>query len=138
MRAQLGIMVLIGTCAMGCRAPADPALTAAEGFLDAYYVRINLASAREYCVGLARAKLEEQIRLVGDQRIDESTRKPRIQYELKERRKEGTDRFSFVFDGRIHVDGADDFSRRWIVNTKHEGGAEWKVSNFQEFGGNED
>jgi hypothetical protein len=118
---------------VGCHAGADTAQGTAERFIDAHYVRIDLAAAKEYCVGVARSKIEEMQRLVGDQKIDETTRKPHVSYVLKETRDEGKDRVSFLFEGKIRVDGADDFTRHWLVSTRKEPDGTWRVSNFQDF-----
>ena len=77
-------------------------------------------AAKQYCVGLAREKIENEQKLVGDQKIDASTRQPRVSYRLQEKREEGDDRFSFVFEGDIRPDGADAFTRRWLVSTRRE------------------
>jgi hypothetical protein len=117
----------------GCHAGADTAQGTAERFLDAHYVRMDLAAAEEYCVGVAHSKVEEMRHLVGDQMIDETTRKPRVSYDLQEKRDEGENRVSFLFEGKIRLEGADDFTRHWLVNTRKEPDGTWHVSNFQEF-----
>jgi hypothetical protein len=94
---------------------------------------MNLAAAKEYCVGVAQSKVEEMQHLVGDQMIDDSTRKPHVSYDLQETRDEGEDRVSFLFEGKIRVEGSDDFTRHWLVSTRKEPGGSWRVSNFQEF-----
>jgi len=129
--ARVAVTILIALA--GCHAGADTAQGTAERFLDAHYVRMNLAAAKEYCVGVARSKVEEMQHLVGDQMIDDTTRKPRVSYDLQETRDEGKDRVSFLFEGKIRVEGADDFTRHWLVNTRRETDGAWRVSNFQEF-----
>jgi hypothetical protein len=127
-RVALVALVLLA----GCRPAADTAQGTAQRFLDAHYVQMNLAAAKEYCVGVAQSKVEEMQHLVGDQMIDDSTRKPHVSYDLQETRDEGEDRVSFLFEGKIRVEGADDFTRHWLVNTR-KGPSGWRVSNFQEF-----
>jgi hypothetical protein len=126
-------LVLCAAFAVGCRAGADTPLGVAERFVDEHYVRIDLTAAKQYCVGLAREKIENEEKLVGDQKIDASTRQPRVSYRLQEKREGGEDRFSFVFEGDIRPDGADAFTRRWLVSTRREPDGQWKVSNFEEF-----
>ena len=116
-----------------CRSGADTARGTAERFLDAHYVQMNLAAAKEYCVGVARAKVEKMQHLAGDQMIDDSTRKPHVSYDLQETREEAEDRVSFLFEGKIRVEDADEFTRRWLVSTRKEPDGAWRVSNFQEF-----
>ncbi len=118
---------------VGCRPDAGTPRGTAERFLDEHYVHMNLARAKEFCSGLARQKVEEMERLVGEQKIDETTRKPRVSYALRETKEEGPDRVSFVFEGTIRVEDADRFTRRWLVSTRKEVDGHWRVSNFQEF-----
>jgi hypothetical protein len=130
-RSELLIALALFSAA-SCRPGADTAQGTAERFVDAHYVEINLAGAKEYCVGPARAKIEEEQRLTEGFAIDESTRKPHIGYRLLEKREEDSERVSFLFEGTIRVEDADSFKRRWLVTTRKEG-ALWRVSNYQEF-----
>jgi hypothetical protein len=118
--------------AAGCRAGADTALGTAERFADAHYVEINLAKSKGFCVGPALAKVEEEQRLTAGQTIDESTRKPRIHYKLLQKKEEGTNRASFLFEGTIQVEDAGTFKKKWLITTRKEGNV-WRVSNYQEF-----
>lgn len=129
----VGVAVAIVAMFTACQPGGDTPQGTAERFLDAHYVRMNLADAKEYCVGVARSKIEEMQHLVGDQMIDDSTRKPHVSYELQETREEGEGRVAFVFEGKIRVDGADEFTRHWLVNTRQDSNGGWQVSNFQEF-----
>jgi hypothetical protein len=134
-RRAAGSLLLLGATLLlaACHGHAKGALGAAEGFVDSMYVRIDLKAAREHCVGVARSKIDDELRLVGDQRIDATTRKPYVTYELKETRPEGEDRTAFVFTGKIRPSDADPFERRWLVFTQRQPDGTWKVSNFQEF-----
>jgi hypothetical protein len=115
----------------GCRAGADTAQGTAERFVDAHYVNINLTEAKPFCVGPALAKIEEEQRLTAGQAIDESTRKPHVGYTLMEKREEGSDRVSFLFEGKIRVADAGTFTRRWMITTRKEP-AGCRVSNYDE------
>ena len=129
----LGLIALVAGAA-ACRPDPSTARGAAEGFLDAHYVHIDLASALPFTSGLARQKVESEIALVRGVEIDESTRKPTVHYTLLEERPDGGDAVSFVYRGRILVDGADSFERRWLVTVRHEPEG-WRVTNYQEFEG---
>ncbi len=96
-------------------------------------MHIDLEKAKQYCVGVARAKVEDEQRLVGDQRIDESTRRPRVSYKLGEQRDEGADRVSFVYHGTVRFDDGASTDLRWLISTRREPDGSWKVSNYQEF-----
>jgi hypothetical protein len=128
-----GIAVLLLLAAAGCRSGSDTAQGVAERFLDEHYVRMDLERSRAYCVGVALSKVEEMQRLIGEQRIDETTRKPRVSYALEKRSEEGPSRTSFLYLGTIRVEDLEDFTRHWLVTTRKEADGEWKVSNFQEF-----
>ena len=131
------IVALMCVCAglldAGCRSSTDSAQGIAERFIDEHYVRMNLRAAREYTVGLAQRKVDEETRLVGDHVIDASTRQPRVTYRLKEQPREDANGVSFLFEGTVSVDGADAFTRQWLVTTRREADGTWKVSNFSEF-----
>jgi hypothetical protein len=124
------ILVLVLLAA--CRPSADTSLGTAQRFVDEHYVRMDLRESKKYCVGVAREKVEELQRLIGDQRIDASTRQPRVSYSLERKKEEGGDRASYLFLGRIHVEDADDFERHWLVMTRRQKDGKWRVSNFQE------
>lgn len=102
-----------------------------EEFVDQHYVYIDLKTAKQYCVGLALHKINEEIRLTAGQVIDASTRKPKIYYRLLER-KEEEQRASFLYEGTIRAQDAPEFTRRWLIMARKEGG-QWRVSNFTEY-----
>ena len=117
--------------AAACRPdPASPRGTA-ERFLDAYYVQIDLRAALPLTSGLARQKVEQSIALTQGQPIDATTRKPTVRYRLLEERPDGETAIHFVYLGRITVEGADDFERRWLVTVRRETDG-WRVTNYQE------
>jgi len=120
--------------AVGCRAdPATPRGTA-ELFLDAHYVRIDLPAALELTSGVARHKIEDEIRLIAGQLIDEATRKPTVHYRLLEEHPDGEQAVNYIYRGRIAVEDADTFERRWMVTVRFGDGG-WRVTNYQEFEG---
>jgi hypothetical protein len=102
-----------------------------EEFLDQHYVHIDLQKAKEFTVGLAQQKLDEEIRLTAGQVIDAGTRRPRVHYRLLEKKEQGP-RASFLYLGTIQADDAPEFTRRWLVSARKDG-PHWRVSNFTEF-----
>jgi len=102
-----------------------------EEFVDQHYIYIDLKVAKQYCVGLALHKINEEIRLTAGHVIDASTRKPKIYYRLLER-KEEEQRASFLYEGTIRAQDAPEFTRRWLIIARKEGG-QWRVSNFTEY-----
>lgn len=125
------LILLLSLSLAGCHPDEHTAQGIAERFVDEYYVQINLAAAKPLCAGLATKKLDEEQRLVAGQPIDESTHKPTVGYKLIDKKEEG-DRPTFVFEGRIQVDGDEALKRKWIITTRREGDV-WRVSNFEEF-----
>ncbi len=115
----------------GCGKDLQTARGVVEEFIDQHYVYINLKKAKEFCVGLALHKINEEIRLTDGQVIDASTRKPKIYYRLLEE-KVGKQRASFIYQGTIRAEDAPEFTRRWLIIARQEDGA-WRVSNFKEY-----
>lgn len=116
-------------CASACH-PADPRERVAEQFVDRLFVAIDQTRAKELATGLAIAKLDEEIRLKGDQVIDDGTRKPTVTYELLETNGgEAGDVASLVY--RLHVapDGVEPFTSR-VILTLRRGDDGWRVANY--------
>jgi hypothetical protein len=125
-----GLTTIFGVAA--CRPDPSTPRGTAERFLDAHYVHIDLKSALPFTSGVARHKVESEIELVRGVEIDETTRKPTVHYSLLEEHADGTQAVSYVYRGRIAVDGADTFERRWLVTVRQEPEG-WRVTNYQEF-----
>src|SRR3990172_7536624 len=121
------LAVLFGACRRDLRT----AQGVVEEFVDQHYVHINLQKAREYAVGLALEKINEEIRLTSGQTIDAATRKPRVHYRLLEK-KNGEQRASFIYEGTIQAEDAPEFTRRWLILARKEGD-QWRVANFTEY-----
>jgi hypothetical protein len=116
-----------------CGPDPSTARGTAERFLDAHYVRIDLPATLELTAGVARHKVEEELDLVRDQPIDDSTRKPTVHYKLLEEHPDGDAAANFLYLGSIRVEDAGSFDQRWLVTVRRQDGG-WKVTNFQELG----
>jgi hypothetical protein len=136
-RAAVRLAFALACAAPGCRPDASTARGTAERFLDAHYVHIDLPAALPFTGGLARQKVEDEIRLVAGQEIDETTRKPRVHYRLLEERPDGDRTVSYLYRGDIRVEDAEAIERRWLVTVRSEDGA-WRVTNYQEYEGARD
>jgi len=101
-----------------------------EEFVDQHYVKIDLPKAKEHAVSVALEKINEEIRLTAGQQIDASTRKPKVNYRLLEKKESGG-RTSFLYEATIQSDDGTSFTRKWLVAARKEG-AQWRVSNFTE------
>jgi hypothetical protein len=130
----LFVSALFALLIAGCRGDPSTPRGTAELFLDAHFVHIDLPGALEYTAGVARQKVEDEIRLVGGQQIDETTRKPKVYYRLLEEHPDGDQAVSYLYRGTIAVEDADRFERRWLLTVRFADGS-WRVTNYQEFGG---
>lgn len=124
-------LCLLATFLGACSRDLGTAQGVVEEFVDQHYVHIDLQKAKEYSMGLALKKINEEIRLTSGQVIDASTRKPRIHYRLLEK-KEGERRASFLYEGTIRAEDAAVFTRKWLIFARKEGN-HWRVSNFTEY-----
>jgi hypothetical protein len=134
-RADTVVSLLLVASALllpGCRSDPSTPRGTAELFLDAHYVRIDLPAALPFTTGVARQKVEDEIRLVSGQTIDETTRKPTVHYKLLEEHPDGDRAVNYLYHGSIAVEDADRFERRWLVTVRRADDG-WRVTNYQEF-----
>jgi hypothetical protein len=127
-RAGMLLLALLSVAA--CSRDLGTAQGVVEEFVDQHYVHIDIPKAKRYTVGLALQKLDEEIRLTSGQIIDASTRKPRVNYKMLEKR-EADGRASFLYEGTIISDDGSSFTRKWLIAARKDGG-QWRVSNFSE------
>ena len=129
--AVAALCAIFAASAAAC-SHGDPARGGAERFVDAYYVEIDLPRARNEAVGLARAKVDDELKLLTGQEAPESGIRPTVHYRLVDSQGEAAnDRRGFVFELSIHTDSGDELTRRVLVTMREEAGA-WHAANFQE------
>jgi hypothetical protein len=116
--------------AAGCGRDLNTPRGVVEEFVDQHYVHIDLPKAKTLVVGLALKKIDEEIRLTAGHVIDASTRKPKVHYQLLEK-KETPERATFLYQGTIQIEDAPTFTRRWFITARKDGGR-WRVANFTE------
>ena len=125
---------LVGTLALSAVAcgpdPASPR-GAAERFLDAHYVAIDLDASLPLTTGLARAKVERERVLVAGVPADDTTRKPQVWYRLLEARDEQAGAVQFLYEGTVSPEGVERFQRRWLLTMRREPSG-WVVANYEE------
>lgn len=110
----------------------DPGRSAAERFLDAYYVEIDLPRARDEAVGLARAKVDEQLALLAGQVAPDAASRPAVHYRFLEQQGDTQrDRRGYLFELQISLDRGDQVTRRALVTVREDSGS-WHAANFQE------
>jgi hypothetical protein len=128
---RAGDMLLFALLSLAaCSRDLGTAQGVVEEFVDQHYVHIDIPKAKRYTVGLALQKLDEEIRLTSGQVIDASTRKPRVNYKMLEKR-EADARASFLYEGTIVSDDGTSFTRKWLIAARKDGN-HWRVSNFSE------
>lgn len=127
----IGAMLLGLLVAAGCERDLGTAQGVVEEFLDQHYVNIDLEKSRDHTTGLARKKVDEEIRLTEGVKIDATTRKPRVYYDFVEKR-EQRGRLAFLYELTIRPEDAGAITRRILIRVRpHEDG--WRVSNFSEY-----
>ena len=129
-RSKLVLLAAVLAAVPACHAPSGTPRAAAEGFLDAHYVRIDLEAARPFCVGLALDKLEKEIALLKDNAEAAAIERPRVTYSL-EQGKDGEASAQYAYDLVVHPGGVDPFHKLIVVSLRSENG-EWRVSNYSE------
>ena len=82
-------------------------------------------------VGLARAKVERELKLIQGQQPAEDALRPRIHYRFLEQQDSGRDRRGFLYELTISFDGGEQLQRRALVTVREEDGA-WHAVNFLE------
>lgn len=124
------LLVLFAAACSACSRPGSAPRSTAEAFLDAHYVRIDLAAAGELASGLARDKIDREIALTKDQAIDRETRQPRINYKL-ERADETETVAQYAYELTIRPPGMEPFAKLVTVTVRRAGDA-WSVTNYSE------
>jgi hypothetical protein len=123
--------VILGFLAIaGCSRPGQAPRATAEAFLDAHYVRIDLPAAQALASGLARDKIEKEIALTKDNRIDGETMQPRVNYTLQ-RADEAELAALYAYELTIRAPGVEPFYKVVTVTVRHADGA-WSVTNYSE------
>lgn len=129
-RSVIAFVVLLLASLAGCTSD-DPARAAAERFVDRYYVEIDLARAHQEAVGLARAKVEHEMKLLEGVKPAEESSRPRVHYRFVEQQEPGRDRRGFIYELTISFEAGEQLQRKALVTVGEEDGA-WHAVNFQE------
>lgn len=127
-----GVLVFLFYGLNACQSDPNSPHGVAERFLDAHYVTMDLQAAKAYCIGLARKRVEEEIRLTEGQVIDVNTRRPRVYYTLLKETPRGEKRVSLQYVAKITVDGAGEFQKEFLLTLGEEEEG-WRVMNYSEF-----
>jgi hypothetical protein len=102
----------------------------AEAFLDAYYVSIDLEKARQLTGGLARSKIDRQVKAIRKMsRLDKNPSK--VSYRLLNERSLGSHKKAFSFDLSIKPQDGRPFRRVVFLHLRLEE-RNWRVHAFRE------
>lgn len=131
MSGWLRLLLAVLLVTAGCQRDLNTSQGVVEEFLDQHYVNIDLAKSKDYTVGLARKKVEDEIGLTSSVQIDEATRKPRIYYNFIEKREQHGS-LAYLYELTIQPEDADEFTRRVLIRVRQEDGR-WRISNYMEY-----
>jgi hypothetical protein len=123
------LLIVVG--AVGCKS-SDPAQQAAEAFLDAHYVFMDLEKSSALAGGLAVAKIQAEIDLIGQMAADEAFERPRINYAISEHRQGGGDAEIFGYKLHIQPAGGGGFSKQVLLTVRNGDTGQWQVTNFSD------
>jgi hypothetical protein len=124
------ISLLLALAPLACTSPTGSPRAAAEAFLDAHYVRIDLEAARAFCAGLALEKLEREIALIKDHAEPSAGERPRVTYKLEDSN-DAAERAQYAYVLSVHTTGSDPFHKLIVMSLRNEGSG-WHVSNYSE------
>lgn len=121
----VGIFAVVAACSQPTSSPRRTAQT----FVERFFVEANERAALPLTEGVARAKLEEGLRLLGDQPLSTTAERPRIYYrQLSEQTQ--ADGMAFHFRLTVVVIGDQPLEPELIVRVRPSGD-QWRVSNFE-------
>jgi len=127
LRPLLWLLLVGGGAA--CSQPANSAQATAQAFVDRFFVEANQRAALPLTEGVARAKLEEGLRLLGAQPASTTEERPRVYYrQLSEQTQD--DGMAFHFRLTVVVTGDQPIEPELIVRVRPNG-EQWRVSNFE-------
>lgn len=107
-----------------------------EEFLFRYFIELNQRGAKELSTGLAAKKLQEEIELTQNVRMqsdmDLSKHKPFLDYKLVNRN-DNDGSVTFYYDVTIESSGGGQSYQRQVVLTAVEEEGKWMINNFDTF-----
>jgi hypothetical protein len=121
--------VLLCVALLACSQPERSPHATAKAFVDRFFVESNQRAALPLTEGVARAKLEEELRLLGDQPASTSAERPRVYYrQISEQTQD--DGMAFYFRLTVVVIGEQPIEPELIVRVRPNGD-QWRVSNYE-------
>ena len=121
--------VVLGSGLAACSQPTSSPQATAQAFVDRFFVEADERAALPLTEGVARAKLQEGLRLLGDQPASTTDERPRVYYrQVSERTQD--DGMAFHFRLTVVVMGDPPIEPELIVRVRPSGD-QWRVSNFE-------
>ncbi len=130
-RRFLAYLVVAAAALFSSCAKASDAEATASRFIDHYYVKVDLARAKELTSGLATRKIDQEQALLQGTRGDAGNRRREVAYRLIEKRSEG-ERLVLIYEIDIRGQGVPALRKRSLISVEKIGGA-WRVLNFHDF-----
>jgi hypothetical protein len=121
--------LLLGSSVAACSQPTTSPQATARAFVDRFFVEANQGAALPLTEGVARAKLEEELRLRGDQPASAPDERPRVYYQQVSERTQA-DGMAFYFRLTVVAIGDQPIEPEVIVRLRPSGN-QWRVSNFE-------
>ena len=131
MRGRILTPLILAVAIMGC-SPSNSAEGVGGQFLQAYYVQIDQARALEFTTGLARERMQEELRQVTQLRRSSSLEhaRPQVSYTLARTQREGR-QVLLIYDLTVTPPQVAPILKKILIITEQLG-EEWKVINFTE------
>lgn len=126
---RLTSWLLLGGSLAACSQPTSSPQATAQAFVDRFFVESNERAALPLTDGVARAKLEEGLRLLGEQPASTTDERPRVYYRQLSQQTQD-DGMAFHFRLTVVVVGDQPIEPELIVRVRPSGD-QWRVSNFE-------
>jgi hypothetical protein len=121
------LLLCVGLAA--CTQPTRSPQAAARAFVDRFFVEFNQPAALPLTEGVARAKVQEELRLLEDQPPSTTDERPRVYYrQISEQTQD--DGMAFHFRLTVVVIGEQPVEPELIVRVRSSGD-QWRVSNYE-------
>lgn len=122
------LCLLFSFASGGCSRAAQTPETVARTFLDRYFVELDQKAALPLTEGVAHAKIEAELRILGEDSANDDER-PRIYYRQL-LRKEQPDGVALRFRLTVMVPGDATVEPEVLLRLRSQDGV-WRVSNFE-------
>jgi hypothetical protein len=129
--SYLAFLLLGAVLSMSACGKTSNADSAAFGFVDEYYVKVDLLRAKQLTDGLATRKIEQEQALLQGVSAGEGVARRDVTYRLLEKRNEGEHIF-FVYDLAVKGQGVPTLKKRSLISVGKVG-SNWRITNFRDF-----